>query len=85
MVHKKLIVEQKQIELDLKRIHNISQPRQKKATWVGLIHKHDEVFNLDNFKHFKRNEHKMAERIAKRRRIAQGGSDSPSGASSPVA
>lgn len=78
------VAEQKQIEVDLKRIHNISQPRQKKATWVGLIHKHDEVFNLDNFKHFKRNEHKMAERIARRRRAAQGG-DSPAGGSSPVA
>ena len=77
------VAQQNQIEIDLKRIHNISQPRQKKATWVGLMHKHDEVFNLDNFKNFKRNEHKMTERIARRRRAAQG--DSPTGVSSPVA
>lgn len=46
-------------------------------TWFDVIHKHEEVFLLNNFKHFKRNEHKKSERIARRRRAAQSVEGSP--------
>lgn len=46
-------------------------------TWFGVIHKHEEVFLLNNFKQFKRNELKKSERIARRRRAAQSGEGSP--------